>query len=170
VKDGLMTYRCAQCGHEHDGLPDVGASAPDAYLVLPKRDRASLAKLTPDWCRIARPDIPGEEDYFVRGVISIPVLGQDEPFGIGSWVSQSRESFERFALSNEDGGPTFGWLATGLLHYGQCASPLRTEVHFRAGRLRPLIVVTSDHPVAVDQRKGITLARAWEIVHRYLPN
>ena len=34
--------------------------------------------------------------------------------------------------------------------------------------LRPAIrVEPTDHPLAVDQRNGITLDKAWDIVHRY---
>jgi hypothetical protein len=40
--------------------------------------------------------------------------------------------------------------------------------HFRGGNLRPAIKFEhADHPFAIDQRKGITLPKAWEIVHHY---
>jgi hypothetical protein len=40
--------------------------------------------------------------------------------------------------------------------------------HFRGDGLRPRIELEpADHPLAVDQRDGITLAKAWEVVHFY---
>jgi hypothetical protein len=48
---------------------------------------------------------------------------------------------------------------------------LETHVHFRPGNRRPRIELQSTaHPLAVEQRTGITLARAWQIVHAYMPN
>jgi hypothetical protein len=110
------------------------------------------------------------EHYFVRGVVHIPVHGQERPFGIGAWVSQSRANFERYAR-DEMMAPTFGWLVNRLAHYEQTTFLLETHVHFSEGRLRPTIELEpTDHPLAVEQRTGITLARAWEIVHHYMPN
>jgi hypothetical protein len=40
--------------------------------------------------------------------------------------------------------------------------------HFRRGGLGPTIeLAATDHPLAVDQRDGISLAKAWQIVHYY---
>lgn len=162
-----MTYRCATCGKEHDGLPDMGADYPDPYLDVPEEERSARTSFTPDRCTVQ--DADGEH-FFVRGVIHIPVHGQGEPFGIGAWVSQSRANFERYA-ANEKMAPTFGWLVNHLDHYEQTTFLLETQVHFREGGLRPTIELEpTEHPLAVEQRNGITLARAWEIVHHYMPN
>lgn len=37
------------------------------------------------------------QHYFVKGLIEIPVVGKDEPFCWGVWVSLSRENFSRTA-------------------------------------------------------------------------
>jgi hypothetical protein len=48
---------------------------------------------------------------------------------------------------------------------------LKGRLHFRNDKRRPTIELEpTDHPLAVEQRKGITLARAWEIVHQYMPS
>src|SRR5262249_2624466 len=105
-----------------------------------------------------------------RGVIAIPVRGQSEPFGFGVWVSQKRENFQTY-LANFDTpaiGPFFGWLCTRIAYYAVSTYGLKTRAHFRGEGLRPLIELEpTDHPLAVDQREGITLAKAWEIVHFY---
>jgi hypothetical protein len=162
-----MTFHCATCGDEHDGLPDLGMHAPDPYLDVPEDERPARTTFTPDHCTVRDDD---GDHFFVRGVILIPLRGQDEPFGIGAWVSQSRENFERYA-TNAEMDPTFGWLVNHLPHYDETTYLLKTRVHFRAGGKRPTIELEpTRHPLAVEQRVGITVERAWEIVHRYMPS
>jgi hypothetical protein len=162
-----MKVRCAVCHEEHEGLPDMGLTWPDPYLAVPEDERAERTTFTPDRCTVRDED---GEHYFVRGVIFIPIVGQSEPFGLGVWVSQSKANYERYA-KNEEMTPTFGWLVNRIAHYEEDTFLLKTRVHFRVGNQRPTIELEpTDHPLAVDQRTGITLARAWEIVHRYIPN
>jgi hypothetical protein len=162
-----MTYRCAICGDEHDDLPDLGMEHPDPYLDVPEDERAARTTFTPDRCKVR--DEQGEH-YFVRGVILIPVHGREEPFGIGAWVSQSQTNYDRYA-TNEEMAPTFGWLVNRLAHYSETTFLLKARLHFRDPTKRPTIELEpSEHPLAVEQRDGISLARAWEIVHRYMPS
>jgi hypothetical protein len=162
-----MTYRCATCGDEHDGLPDLGWNHPAPYLDVPEDERDERTNFTPDWCTVR--DEEGEH-YFVRGVILIPVHGQEEPFGIGAWVSQSQTNFERYA-ANEKMEPTFGWLANRLDMYDETTFLLEARLHFRDDNERPTIELEpTDHPLAIEQRRGISLDRAWEMVHRCMPH
>jgi hypothetical protein len=65
-------------------------------------------------------------------------------------------------------GPFFGWLCTRIGYYPEETLLLTSRAHFRGGNLRPTIErEPTDHPLAVDRREGITLAKAWEIVHDY---
>jgi hypothetical protein len=67
--------------------------------------------------------------------------------------------------------PTFSWLVNHLPHYDETTYLLKTRVHFRAAGKRPTIELEpTDHPLAVEQRSGITIERAWEVVHRYMPS
>jgi hypothetical protein len=162
-----MTFRCTTCGEEHEGLPDIGAWAPDPYLSVPENERAERTTFTEDRCTVRDDD---GLHYFVRGVIFIPIHGQENPFGLGAWVSQSRANYER-CERNEEMAPTFGWLVNRIAHYAEDTFLLKARVHFHGGRLRPTIELEpTAHPLAIDQRCGITLTRAWQIVHRYLPN
>jgi hypothetical protein len=157
-------YRCATCGQFHHDLPDIGAEKPDSWWGVPEAERGRRVQLTPDTCVI------DDEDFFIRGVIDIPIRDYHRPFGFGVWVSQKRENFHTY-LKNFDTdaiGPFFGWLCTRIAYYPETTLHLKTMAHFRSGGLRPRIEVEpTDHPLAVDQRAGITLARAWEIVHFY---
>lgn len=164
-----MPLKCSTCGKEHakDELPDIGMHAPDPYLAVPEEERAERTTFTLDRCTVV--DDRGEQ-YFIRGVIFIPIHGQDEPFGLGVWVSQSRANYERYAR-NEPMEPTFGWLVNHIAHYRETTFLLKTRVHFSDDGERPTIELEpTDHPLAVDQRTGISLAHAWDIVHRNLPN
>jgi hypothetical protein len=86
------------------------------------------------------------------------------------WVSQKRQNFEAYQRDPDSAaiGPFFGWLCTRIDFYPVNTLALKTMAHFRDGGLRPSIVLEpTDHPLAVDQREGISLSRAWEIVHWY---
>ncbi len=162
-----MKYRCEVCGKPHDDLPDLGMHAPDPYLAVAESERAERTTFTPDRCTVHEHD---GMHYFIRGVIFIPVHGRADPFGLGVWVSQSRTNYERYA-ANEPMSPTFGWLVNRIGYYRRDTFALETSVHFLGEGLRPKIELAAcDHPLALDQQNGISLARAWDIVHSALPN
>ncbi len=159
-----MGYQCATCGEVHDDLPDIGADKPDQWWGVAEEERDQRVERTSDTCVI------DGESFFIRGVIEIPVHDYPERFGFGVWVSQKRENFEAYvaAFDSASIGPFFGWLCTRLSCYAEDTLHLKTMAHFRGGGLRPLIVLEpTDHPLAADQRGGISLERAWAIVHHY---
>lgn len=159
-----MIYYCSVCGKIHDDLPDIGADRPDYWWGIPEEERDTRIKLTSDTCEI------DDEHFFIRGVIHIPLHDQAETFGFGVWVSQKRENFMTYLANpaSSEIGPFFGWLSTRIAYYEEDTLSLKTKAHFQDGASRPLIELEpTDHPLAVDQREGISLAKAWEIVHYY---
>ena len=109
-----------------------------------------------------------EEDHFIRGVISIPVQGEDDAFGIGVCVSQKQENFKAYLENfvSPDIGPFFGWLSNRIPFYEQDTWALKTMVRFQGNNQRPLIEVEpSDHPLFLDSSEGITLEQAWRYAH-----
>ena len=162
-----MSYRCSNCGELHDDLPDIGMDKPDYYWTVPEEERDELIEFTPDTCVI------DNEDFFIRGVIEIPILDYPHTFGFGVWVSQKRENFYTY-LNNYDSseiGPFFGWLSTRIAYYEEDTLSLKTMAHFRSGGERPRIELElTEHQLTIDQSDGITLEKAWEIVHYYLDN
>jgi hypothetical protein len=161
-----MPYRCTTCGQEHDDLPDLGADKPDIWWSIPEAERPARIKLTTDTC------IVDDEHFFIRGVLRIPLTDEPQVFGFGVWVSQKQENFEKYVANFDTSkiGPFFGWLCTSIGYYPEGTLHLKTMAHFQDGNQRPHIVVEpTDHPLAVDQHEGITLAKAWEIVHFYGP-
>ena len=104
-------------------------------------------------------------------MLLIPVHGRAEPFGFGVWVSQSRKNFETYVenFDTPEIGPFFGWLCTNIGYYPERSLGLKSMAHFRGNGQRPTVELEpTDHPLSVDQREGITLAKAWEIVHFYM--
>ena len=109
------------------------------------------------------------------GAVVIPVTdAAGTEFDWGVWVSLSRDSFTR-ALSlwsapgREREQPYFGWMSTELPLYRPSTLSLKTRVHTQAVGQRPLIELEpTDHPLAVEQRTGITLARVQEIAEMLL--
>ena len=159
-----MSFRCAVCGESHEELPDVGSDRPDQWWEIPEDERERRIELTSDTCVI------DGEHFFIRGVIQIPVHDHPQSFGFGVWVSQKRENFMTYLGNWESSeiGPFFGWLSTWIAYYPVGTMLLKTRAHFRGGGLRPLIELEpTEHPLSVDQREGITLQKAWEIVHFY---
>jgi len=159
-----MSYRCTVCNQVHDDLPDLGADKPDIWWSIPEAERAARIKLTSDTC------VVDDEFYLIRGVLRLPLTDEPEVFGFGVWVSQKKENFGTY-LANFDTssiGPFFGWLCTNIGYYARRTLHLKTMAHFQDGNQRPQIEVEpTDHPLAIDQREGITLANVWEIVHYY---
>lgn len=158
-----MKFRCPHCDQEHDELPHIGADYPDPWFAIPEADRAARVEYCADACVI------DNKYYLIRGVIEIPVHGQAEPFGWGVWVSQKKENFAAYMTDIESAtiGPFFGWLCTRIWYYQPDDTlHLKTMAHFVGNKIRPRIVVEpTDHPLAVHQRNGIALEKAWEIVH-----
>lgn len=140
--------------------------APDSWRPVDS-DSDAGSELTPDLCVIRN------EDFFVRGIVEIPVLDQDEPFAWGVWVSLSRKNFERMGdlwLSPDrvQEPPYFGWFCNVIPGFPTTLH-LKTSVHTREVGVRPYIELEpTDHPLAVEQRNGITMARVREIAEGIL--
>ncbi len=155
-------FQCSACDEWHEGIPDLGFDAPHQYASLSAEQRTTIASKTDDLCTI-------EDDYFVRGVIELPIVGHDDTFGLGAWVSLSKANFARYvelfrAAEPSADGPYFGWLCNSISGYPDTLF-LKTNVHLRPHPKRPLIELEpTDHPLAIHQRKGISLAEVQAIV------
>lgn len=154
--------KCEVCGKEHDELPDIGADAP--YYWSKEAEASGTCSLTEDLCIIE------EEEYFVRGVVEIPILGTDDYFDWGVWVSLKKENFEIYRDNSDTSsiGPFFGWFSTEIDYYSVSTISLPTTVKFVGDGTRPRIFINEcDHKLRKDQRSGIALQDAWRIVHHY---
>jgi hypothetical protein len=162
-----MTYRCTVCGQGHDDLPAFGLDRPDQFWDVPEDKRDCDVFLTADSCVIA------DRFFFIRGCVEIPITDADGSFSLGVWVSLNEDSFfawqESFDLDPRDHiGPFFGWFCSRIPIYPDTMH-LKTHVHLRNKKLRPLVELEhTDHPMALDQRNGISMQTAWQYAHALL--
>jgi hypothetical protein len=161
-------FTCRSCGKYHAELPmHYGAEAPLAWYAIPAAQRKRRCVLSADQCII------DGRHYFMVGNLEIPVRRVKEPFSWGVWVSLSARNFARACELWERPGrekepPYFGWLSTALPGYPDTIN-LKTQVHTREVGRRPFIELEpTDHPLAVEQREGITRSRVREIAELVL--
>jgi hypothetical protein len=144
-----------------------GAPAPAVWFTIPEGEREERALLSSDMCLI------DEQHGFIVGNLELPVRGCDELFSWDVWVSLSLPNFKRaFQLWEQPGResetPYFGWVSTSLPGYPETLN-LKAHVHTRAVGSRPRVQLEpTNHPLAVEQREGITLERVQEIAELVL--
>ena len=161
----MFRFKCACCDEWHEGMPCYSADAPLYFQSIPENERERRCTLDADSC------IVDDEYYFARGCLEIPVHGESEPFIWGVWVSLSQASFATFKSSLDlparaHLGSFFGWLSAELPLYPRTEN-LRTRLHLRDG-LRPYIELEpTDHPLAVEQRNGVSVDRIAEVYAYY---
>jgi hypothetical protein len=111
--------------------------------------------------------------YFVLGRIEIPVVDREEQFVWLAWVSLSQKNFSRACelwdkAGRENEPPYFGWLSSAL-PYAPSTLNLKVNLHTRPVGERPFIKLeTTEHPLAVEQREGISLAKVQQIAERLI--
>ena len=154
----------------------VGAAAPFAYgfdapapwYGVPEAERGRRALLTTAACTI------DGRQFFVCGRIEVPVRGAADPFVWSVWVSVSERSFRRLLSPWDESGReedlrVAGRLATVIPGY---PDTLELNANVRPGPLgeRPMVELEATaHPLAAEQRLGISLERVEEIAQRMRP-
>ncbi|HEY5937640.1 MAG TPA: DUF2199 domain-containing protein, partial [Kofleriaceae bacterium] len=111
-----------------------------------------------------------ETHYFILGMIELPIIGTTEQLRYAAWTTLSATSFEAATAAYRErtaAGPFFGWVANDIPDYPPTAA-LPSQVYVRAGIRARIELEESSHPLAVEQRKGITLERVQMIVERQL--
>ncbi|GAA4238258.1 DUF2199 domain-containing protein [Actinomadura meridiana] len=145
---------------------NFASPAPDFWT--PELAEDSESELSSDTCVIKG------QAFFVHGLIEIPVTDADDVFSWGVWVSLSQDNFTRALRlwdtpGRQDEPPYFGWLSTSLPLYAPTTIDLKTRLHTRPVGERPFIELEpTDHPLAVEQRTGITRARVQQIAELLL--
>jgi len=163
-----MKWKCASCGREHDGLPLTWViPEPAPWTAIPQAERAKRGILGEENC-----EVDGKH-FFVRGLIHLPIQGSNETFFWNVWVSLSEKNYRRAlqmwnSPDRVDEPPSFGWLCVRLPLYPETQN-LHTMVHWRPPGNRPHIEIEpTEHPLAVEQRNGITMERVKEIAEFFL--
>jgi hypothetical protein len=159
---------CPCCGLNHRGIFDLACARPEPWRrgeePRPNSDlRTSANILTEDFCTLRG------EHFFVRCVLRLPIAARpDRCFGFGVWATLSGPNFDLYLDTFDSGeqgdlGPWFGWFSNRLKGYPDTLN-LKCQVRPQWGRQRPLVVLEPTlHPLALEQRTGITFDRLLEI-------
>ncbi|OCA90466.1 hypothetical protein A8F94_00820 [Bacillus sp. FJAT-27225] len=164
----IKGYTCSCCGEYRDELPtSYGTFAPAYYEFAPAEERKSRFELSEDLC------VMDNEHFFIRGCVEIPIIGTEEEFIWGAWVSLSEANYKRVKEhwnNPELLEPMLGWFSTALPCYPDTIN-LKAKVHHRADGIRPYIELEpTDHPLAVEFRNGMTIERVQEIAEELCVN
>jgi hypothetical protein len=164
-------FLCRICGERHIISTSYSIKVPAAALAVPKDEVDTRVVITPDQCVI------DNRDFYIRGRIPIPIHGPagdlDEPFIWGVWAEISPKNFIRtFELWDTPGReaePPFpGYLNSEITVYGPTIN-LEVDIHTQVVGRRPhFFIKDPDHPLAREQREGISLERLEEIAIQIL--
>ncbi len=142
---------------------DYSYDAPDYWTLEAKSDPNSFHNS--DFCVIRK------EHFFIRGLIEIPILGHSDAFRYGVWVSLSETNFQRMVNLWDDPAivvepACFGWLSNSIDLYPETLN-LMTNIKSREVGVRPYIELEpNDHPLAIEQRNGISWDRVRQIAEK----
>lgn len=163
-------WTCGCCGKQFSTLPEGWAfKAPDAWVALSAAERARSGKCDADLCHIKG------TGFFVRGGLEVPIIGHDERYIWGVWARVAENSFWRIldlwnAPDAESEPPIAGWLATAIEIYPALLD-LPASLRLRTNNKRPAITLeVAQHPLAIEQRQGITIERVLEITAALSPH
>jgi hypothetical protein len=161
-------FRCGHCGKWHEGLPKSwNFEAPVYWDYADKSLKSGDSELKDDLCVIKG------EHFFIKGNIDIPVLDDNSTFTLSAWTSLSKANFQRATdlwsqPKRVEEPPYFGWLSSMVPGYPDTIN-LKSYVHSRAVGIKPLIELEpTEHPLALEQKAGISLARVAELAAFFL--
>jgi len=171
-----LRWKCGSCEEWHTG-PCLDFSYDSPYYWNDDYEKESRrASLMPSWNKNRRTTFLSEDycaiedrDFFVRGIIHLPIIGAAETFRWGVWGSLSRENFETLLKMDEDPKrvelpPLFSWLSTRIPEYPDTIN-LKMYVHVQEFDRRPhLELEPTGHPLSQEYHKGIAPERVKEIM------
>lgn len=171
-----LRWKCGTCEEWHTGpCLDFSYDAPHYWLEEHEkvnRDtslRASWKQVHPktfldeDYCTI------DDRDFFVRGIIHLPIIGTAETLRWGVWGSLSRENFETLLRMNDDPKrielpAMFSWLSTQIPEYPDTLN-FKMYAHIQELDRRPHFELElTDHPLSQEYHNGINAGRVKEIM------
>lgn len=167
-----LRWKCSSCDDWHTGpCLDFGYDSPHYWLKKHQKENDSRSRrsekcktfLDENYCAIE------DRDFFVRGIIELPIIGTAENLAWGVWGSLSRENFAVLLRADKDAkraelAPMFSWLSTRIHEYPDTLI-LKMYAHIQKPGLRPKFELEpTDHPLALEYHKGITPERVKEIM------
>ena len=171
-----LRWKCGSCEEWHTG-PCLDFSTSSPYYWSKEHEKVSRRfNLLPNWSKKHKTTFLDEDycaiddkDFFVRGIIHLPIIGAAETFRWGVWGSLSRDNFEKLRQMDDDPkrtelAPMFSWLSTQIPEYPDTLN-LKMYTHVQEPGSRPTFSLEpTDHPLSQQYHKGITPERVKEIM------
>src|SRR5580658_2802915 len=169
-----LRWKCGSCEVWHTGpCLDFSYAAPYYWQDGHENSNDTRLRRSPgsspetfldeDFCAI------DGNDFFVRGVLHVPIIGTAETLRWGVWGSLSRDNFQTLMKMNDDPArmqlsPMFSWLSTQIPGYPDTLN-LKMYAHIPNVDWRPNFELEpADHPLAQEYHKGITPERVKQIM------
>jgi hypothetical protein len=176
-----LRWKCGSCEEWHTGpCLDFGHDSPH-YWSKEHEKSSRFAGLVPKWSANHGKTFLNEDfcaiddaNFFVRGLIRLPIIGTDQHFCWGVWGSLSRENFKLLLKKDSDPKriglpPMFSWLSSQISEYPDTLS-LKMHAHIQKLGWRPIFELEpSSHPLSHEFHEGITAERVKEIMLARLP-
>lgn len=154
-------WTCSCCGKAMTGLPlDISYSHPLLWDSLDETSKAR-SKLGKDFCLVDS----GEDgiDRYIRCVLPIPVIGLEDEFCFGLWMSVSEKTWDIYNAEFDSGTSSlktcFGYLGNGVLGFPN-SFLLHANVEFSNDNQRPRVYLReADHDLVRAQYEGVDIAQ-----------
>jgi hypothetical protein len=160
-----IRHRCPTCTDRHDGFPALAYAMPDVIFALSAAERDARAVVSSDLC------ILDDERYFIRCVMTVPVMECDDTIEYGPWVEVDGSDFARYAVYRNGGGHPAWVAAEGFLANAFPASAHTTlglncmvRVAFDQSKRPGVEILDDTHVLQAEQLNGVPLPRALELV------
>jgi hypothetical protein len=151
---------CSVCGRTHDKkASELYFRLPDEIYALPQEERGRRCKLNADLC------IFDERQFYVRGLLPLPVAGRAKPYCIGVWASVSLQTFARInelwsdpAQASE---PRLPGVLSNQIPFHPDTRALHLAIQLTGPTTRPeFFLEPVEHSLYAEQSRGIDDHRA----------
>lgn len=146
---------------------DMAYKNPGRYFEIPAKERAARIYTSTDIC------VVDESEFYIRGVLPIPVINSDDEFRWGLWAKVEKDDFDVY-VENWDGNlpenlPVLHGSLSGSMKYYLDSDKTSVEIHLQSGDQRPIFkVVSEENSLGSDQKKGITMEKVHSFVEAIL--
>lgn len=159
---------CAKCGVAHP-LEEMELTfrRPDDAAALSEDERSRLLRENSDLCII------GEERFFIRAVLPLPVESREDPYCIGLWVEVSQAAFDRiYYLWESDAQgvePPFAARIANEIPTAAGSLGLEAELRLAGPTIRPKVFLKpAKHKLYAEQTQGIDAHRVAEFTALFM--
>lgn len=169
MNEANKNLTCGCCGEELTGLPlDVSIGYPDRIMILSDEDKTKYVAKPCQSLMSWR-----NKEFFVRGIIELPILETEDKFCYGAWVQVSKKDYKKFLkawVKSKRNDETVDEHIYGFL---ACMMPpnlypdaygLNSVICDRPDKAAGIVLEPTEHPLALEQRQGITMDRVHEMV------